>query len=428
MLGSQLSGRRLVLYDMLRRLDHHSALCVEAGPAGAPGDLVKLPGVELAHPGPVIFGQPGQQHRADGHIDAHPQRVRAGDDLQQSLLSQLLHQPTVLRQHAGVMDPDAGLQQPRKRLAVAFGESEGLQLLTQQLALILGEQLQAHQPRSTLCGGPLGEVDHIDRGLLGLGQLFERVHQGRGGVAVAQRHGANGRGDDDDVAPGPVRDLALEGGCVAQGGRHQQELRLRKLNQRHLPGPAPVRIGVEMELIHHHRTHIGGGTVAQRLIGQDLSCAADDGRLSVDRRIPGDHPHIRCAEDLHQREELLGDQGFDGRGVDAALTAGQGEEVRRQCHQGLPRAGGGGHDHMVAVGQLQDRVLLCRVERQSAGLHPGVERLEQLFRAQRTRRRSLGNLQLVGGGRRRRAHQPRSRHWLSCGRSSPSVVGAPWPG
>ena len=46
--------------------------------------------------------------------------------------------------------------------------------------------------------------------------------------------------------------------------------------QRHLPGPAAVRVGVEVELVHHDLADVGVGAVAQRDVGQDLGGAADD--------------------------------------------------------------------------------------------------------------------------------------------------------
>src|SRR5699024_11986543 len=65
---------------------------VEARASGATGDLVELPGVQQPHPLAVELRQARQQHGADGHVDAHPERVGAADDLQQPGLGQLLDQ------------------------------------------------------------------------------------------------------------------------------------------------------------------------------------------------------------------------------------------------------------------------------------------------------------------------------------------------
>ena len=116
--------------------------------------------------------------------------------------------------------------------------------------------------------------------------------------------------------PGQVVD---EPGDVAERRRHQQELRLRQLEQRHLPGPAPVGLGVEVELVHHHLADVGRRALAQRDVGQHLGGAADDRRPGVDRGVAGQHADVLGAEDVAQGEELLRDQRLDRRGVEGPL-------------------------------------------------------------------------------------------------------------
>ena len=91
-----------------------SGACATTKPAvskparpGPAGDLVELPGAQRPHAVAVVLRQRGEQHGADGHVDADTEGVRAADDLQQTGLGQLLHQPAVLGQHAGVVDADA---------------------------------------------------------------------------------------------------------------------------------------------------------------------------------------------------------------------------------------------------------------------------------------------------------------------------------
>ncbi len=63
----------------------------------------------------------------------------------------------------------------------------------------------------------------------------------------------------------PVRRLrsARRIGDVAEGGRHQQELRVGQQQERHLPRPAAVRVAVEVELVHHDQADIRVGAVPQ---------------------------------------------------------------------------------------------------------------------------------------------------------------------
>ena len=65
---------------MLGSLDDDVSARVEAGAAGPPGDLVELAGRQMALLGAVELDQAGENHRADRHIDAHPESVGAADD------------------------------------------------------------------------------------------------------------------------------------------------------------------------------------------------------------------------------------------------------------------------------------------------------------------------------------------------------------
>ena len=111
-------GEQLEVLDLvLGRLDDDGARGVVAGPAGAAGDLVELAGAELPGAGAVVLGQRGEQHGADRHVDADAEGVGAADDLEQPGLGELLDQPPVLGQHAGVVHADAVPDQPGQRLA-----------------------------------------------------------------------------------------------------------------------------------------------------------------------------------------------------------------------------------------------------------------------------------------------------------------------
>ena len=106
-------GQRLgVLDDVLGCLDDDVAAGVEAGAPGPSGDLVELARGEVALLGAVELHQRGHDHRADRHVDPHPERVRAADDGQQPFAGQALHQSPVSRQHARVVHADPGAQQP----------------------------------------------------------------------------------------------------------------------------------------------------------------------------------------------------------------------------------------------------------------------------------------------------------------------------
>jgi len=103
---------------MLRGLRHHPSAVVEALASGAAGDLLEVADLEVRDLAAVELGERGEQHRADRDVDADPQRVGAGDDLEQPLLGELLDGEAVLRQQPRVMDADAERQETSELTAV----------------------------------------------------------------------------------------------------------------------------------------------------------------------------------------------------------------------------------------------------------------------------------------------------------------------
>ena len=116
---------------------------------------------------------------------------------------------------------------------------------------------------------------------------------------------------------------------------------MRQGEQRHLPGPTTIGVGKVVELVHGHAAHIGVLTLAQCVVGKDLCCAADDGRLGVDMRVAGNHAYVIAAEHLHQVEKLFADQGLDGGRVITALALRHAHKEHAQRDKRLTRAGRG---------------------------------------------------------------------------------------
>ena len=207
-------------------------------------------------------------------------------------------------------------------------------------------------------------------------QLFQRLVQRGDHVGVGQRHRALGGLDDSGRPPGPPGQVGLEPGDVAQGRRHQHELDPGQLDDRHLPGPAPVGVGVEVELVHHDLADVRVGAVPQRDAGQHLGGTADDGRGRVDAGVAGHHAHAGRAERGAQGEELLRHQGLDRCRVERAAAVGQRREVRPGGHQALARAGRRGQDDVGPGHHLDQRLFLVRVEGETLLLGPAGERVE----------------------------------------------------
>ncbi len=388
---------------MIRRLDDDRPRRVVAGPSGPARDLVELPRLQDPLAASVVLAQRGQDDGPDRDVDADAEGVGAADDLEQTGLGELLDQAAVLRQHAGVVDADPVFHQPLQGPAEALAESEVADQLVDLLLLLLRGDVDAGQRLGSFEGGGLGEVDDVHRRLMGGEEFLERFVQRGGDVLVDQRHRALGRRHDRGRAAGPSRQVDLEALDVAEGRRHQDELGVRQFEQRHLPGPAAVGLGVEVELVHHHLTDVGGGSLAQRDVGEHLGGAADDRGAGVHRRVAGQHADLVGAEDVAQREELLRHQRLDRRGVEGALAVREGGEVRPGGDQALSRAGRRRQDHVRPRHHLDQRLLLRRVQRDPLLSHPPRE----------------GVVQGIGIGTRRNFLGQRHRQPLSLtGRSS----------
>ena len=186
-------GRRARLLDrVLGRLHDHVAGRVEPRAPGAPGDLVELARLQDPLPRAVELGQPGEDHGADRDVDADAERVRPADHLQQPGLRQLLDQPAVARQHAGVVDADAAADQPRQRPAEAGGEAEAADRVGDRVALLARAQLRRHERLRALERRGLREVDDVDRRAIRPHELLEQLVQRLQRPGEVERHGPLG--------------------------------------------------------------------------------------------------------------------------------------------------------------------------------------------------------------------------------------------
>ncbi len=289
----------MVLDVMLGRLGYHHALGVEAAASSATGNLMELAAFQAAHLAAVELGQLRQHHGVNGNVDANAQRIGAADDGQKPLLSKLFHQQAVTRQHARVMNAHAAAEQALQRLAEGGVELGALHSLLHGLALLLAGHAVAGQALRTGGGGVLPEMHDVQRALALAKRQLNGAFQGRERILVGKRHRARGVGDARNVARGLALKHAGDLRNVAERSAHQQKLRLRKREQRHLPGPTAVVVGEEMEFVAGHRMHQRVGPFAKRQVRQNLLRAADNGGRGVDMHVARDHAHVITAKQLH---------------------------------------------------------------------------------------------------------------------------------
>ncbi|CAB4911889.1 unannotated protein [freshwater metagenome] len=366
-----------ILDVVLGCLDHDGAEGVVPRAARASRDLMELARSKLACSDAVVFGESGEQHGPDGNVDAHAQRVGTADHLQQTVLRQFLHQPAVLGKHAGVMHPDTVTNESGQRRPEAGGEAEVADGLGYRGLLLLGRDIDARQGLSAFECRCLGEVHDVHRRQVRLHQLLDRFADRGGDVREHQRDRPFGTGDDGGRAAGASGQIVAEERDVAQRRRHEQELGVRQFDQRYLPGPPPVRLGVVVELVHDHLADVGVGALPQCQVRDDLGSGADDRRTGIDRRVAGHHADVLRSEDLAQGEELLADERLDRRGVETANACGHGREVGTDGDHGLSGTGRRGQDDVGSRHQLDQRLFLRGIQRQAPVRSPGGERVEQ---------------------------------------------------
>ena len=375
-IARHLLGSLLVLDDMVGGLHDDETRGVVAGASSAPRDLVQLTRAQQPGDRPVVLGEPRKHDRPQRQVDPDAERVGTDDDTQQAGLREPLHQAAVLGQHPAVMDPDPVMEKARERAAEARSEAEAHNRRGDRLPF---------RTRRHLCRGEclgvgehlrLGEVDDIERCLVGCEERLDRLVQRCAAVLEAERN-RSGRGAHYRHRPaGAAGQALLDRAHVAERGRHEDELRPDQLQERHLPRPASVGVAVEVELVHHDLVDVRGGPVAKGHVRDDLGGGADDGGRGIDRGVAGQHADVLGAEITAQREELLRYERLDRRGVEGAHPAGKGRDVGAERDEALARAGRRVHDHVRTGEDLEQRFLLGWVELEAPLGRPGEERLE----------------------------------------------------
>ncbi len=367
-----------VLDHVLRGLGDDEAAIVEPFPAGATGDLVEVAGGEDRRLLPVELAEPGEEHGADGDVDAHAQGVGAANDFEQTALGELLHQHPVFREETGMVHSDAVPKPFPDRGSVGAGEAEVGNRFRHSILLIAGRELEAGEALRAVRGVFLSEVDDVDGRFAFVGELLHRLRQWDLGIGILERH----RTDDGLHRRGrpavSAGELLLEERDVAQRRRHQEEARLRQSEKRHLPGDAAVAVGVPVELVHHHRVHGRVLPFAERDVGEHLRGAAQDGGVAVHGRVSRRQTDVLRAELTAERHPFLVDERLDGAGVDGAVSPRERGEVEGGGDERFPRAGRSIQDDVPALEELENRLLLRGIEHEVSARHIVEEASEKL--------------------------------------------------
>ena len=385
-------ARRLLLgalvLDAVRRcLGDHIAPVVKTLSPGAARDLAEIAHAEHRRLLPVVFPELREHHRADRHVDADAERVRAADELEPALLRELLDEDAVFRQQPRVVHADAVPQPALHLLAVRTGETHALQLLLQCRLLLLRADAEAHQTLRGLRRRALREMHEVDRRTLLLQQRGHALGQGRLGILELQRHRPAVAAHRHARCAGEPRHVFLEKLRRPERRRHQQKSCARHREQRHLPRVTALGVGVVVKLVHDHRADVALRPAVQRDVRQNFRRAAQHARLRVHARVARHHADVLRPEVAAQREEFLVHQRLDRTGVDRALPRAQRLEMKRRRDERFARARRRVEHDVVSGEQLEDRLLLLGIELQPPLRHHREKPIHHPIRVGRSRYR-----------------------------------------
>ena len=369
--------RALVLDDVLGSLTDHPPSIVETLAARAPGDLVEVAHGQEARLLAVELAELREQDGPQRDVDAHAQGVGPADDLQQAALGETLDEQAILREQARVVEREPRADEALHVFAVRRIEAEPSQRFADGGLVLFGGDVEAREVLHALGAVTLGEAHHVDRGAGPRDQGDDGLVQGLLAVLELQGDGAGDGAHEADLTPGPLLEPQAQLAGVSEGGRHEHERRSRQREQRDLPRHAPLPITVEVKLVEDGVVDLGAFTFAEGHRREDLRGAADHRRVPVDGRVPGHHADVLPAERAAELEELLADEGLDRRGVKRATTRREGLEMHRQGHERLAGAGRRIQDDVPIGEDLEDGLLLVRVERQPRVFGPVHEDVEQ---------------------------------------------------
>ncbi len=202
----------------------------------------------------------------------------------------------------------------------------------------------------------------------------------------------------DHLAPAASLQVVLNRGQVPEGGRHEEELGLRHQKEGNLPDRPAVGVPVVMKLIHDHRFNSRPVTAGKGDVGEDFRRAAEDRGPRVHRRVPRHQAHVVRPVLPAEAEELFIHEGLDRAGVNGPLSPAEGKEKEGPGNERFARSGGGLQDHVPALIEFKDRLLLFLVEFQSARLHCREKALKDGFGPGGSSNRGKGWLVGAHGG------------------------------
>ena len=250
--------------------------------------------------------------------------------------------------------------------------------------LLLRREVGAHQVLRLFGGGALREVDDVDRApcLRGPGSGSSR---GAASRRTRSRAGTGrcARADRDRRRAGELRERLLEPLVSAERRAHQEEARVLRDEERHLPRDAALSVGVVVELVHHDVVDVG----VRALRGAPCwpgsrRCSRRWARRGSPLASPVSIPTSSAPKRSQSAKNFSLDQRLDGARVERrARPRARARKMAAVATSDLPEPVGVARMTLLAVDDLEDRLLLRRVELEPRRLHVVEEAVEHVPRA-----------------------------------------------
>ena len=259
LLGARARSLAEVQDHVLGSLGDHAAAHVEALAPGAAGDLAELAHAQDRDLLAVELAQLREEHAADRDVDAHPERVGAAHDLEQTALRQPLDQQPVAGQQPRVVDADPVAQDAAQVLAVGRVEAEAAERLGDPRPILARREVRAGEPLRELAALALREVHHVDGRPPLRDQLAEGLVDRRLAVLEVERHRRAGRNArarprlrcaraGAPRSPPCCRASRTSAGSACAGAAAAGSARRRRARDRRRSGTRPSRPGARRGL------------------------------------------------------------------------------------------------------------------------------------------------------------------------------------
>ena len=302
--------------------------------------------------------------------------------LEQPGLGELLHEPPVARQHAGVVDADALPQQLRQRLAEA-GARTGRRRAARRARAAASARYHACSSEVACSTASSWVKCTTYTGAWRVVTSSSSVSAS--GVTAQVKVSGTGRSASvDDAVSRPVR-------RVRSAARSDRSPSVADISRNWACGSSSSGtcqaqprsgLGVEVELVHHDQPDVGGRPSRSAMLARISAVQQMIGASAFTEASPVSMPTSSAPKTSHSVEELLAHQRLDRGGVEGDPVAGaRAAECAATATSDLPEPVGVARMTLRPAEQLDHGLVLVRVELQPLRGRPVEDGVVHVVRA-----------------------------------------------